>query len=724
MTTLDIALSYLKRTISVIPLWSPEMVKKNPSWDLKKSLQDTLRKNREGINPLPEEEVIEKHVISQCKQPLVPWKEYQTRLPTEDEVRQWFTAYPDANIAIVTGRVSNLVVFDLDSNHAVEYAEEQGGFPDTVKVRTGKGYHMYMKYPGFEIKNTVNKNLDIDIRGEGGYVVAPPSVHGSGHSYAWEEGYSLSEIDPAECTEWMIEYLKDINSDNGPETETKKAALEKEFENIEKTIDGEDKYTTMLKNGCSQGERNDSATKLIGHLFSSNLKDSEIWEIAKTWNQKNSPPLDERELKKTFDSIRKRELQSRQSKKKEEYSAYFETLVDLVLDKKDTVSFLVKGNNRLVIKESQETKESILIPPKKDKIPWLIPRGSEVIRHFTDDTDSKLFEDLVRYHASISELPNEDHYRLLATWVMHTYLFDKVKYSPYLWLYAIPERGKSRTGEGLTYVSWRGIATPALSEAHIIRMSQNLKATIFFDVENIMKIADSSQTKDILLKRYEKGAKIMKVLHMDKGPLEDYEFFDFFGPTVVATNQPVDYILATRALEIVMPESQRDFEDDVTEIAALSLRERLVAFRARWLEKDLPCVDKPNKKRLGDILRPLRQIARIISQDDEWFLRFSDTIDVKRKESKTDTQEARVLTAIVKARKHTSSNGHLSNKDILDAYNEGRDDFKMQPKSLGWITKRLGFEKYAASDGSGIIMDCTLLKTLCQNYGVTHDVGD
>ena len=509
------------------------MVKKNPSGDSKQSLQDKLNKNRESINPLPEEEVIEKHIISQCKQPLVPWKEYQTRLPTEDEVRHWFTIYPDANIAIVTGRVSNLVVFDLDSKHAEEYAEDQGGFPETVKVKSGKGYHMYMKHPGFEIKNTVNKNLDIDIRGDGGYIVCPPSIHGSEHMYEWAEGYSLSEIDPAECTEWMIDYLKDINSNDSPETETEKTPLEKEFENIEKTMDGEDKYTALLKNGCSQGERNDSATKLLGHLFSSNLKDSEIWEIVKTWNQKNSPPLDERELKKTFDSIRKRELQSRNSKKKEEYSAYFETLVDLVLDKNGNVSFLVKENNRLAIKEKQETKESILIPPKKDKIPWLIPRGGEVIRHFKNDTDSELFEDLVRYHKSISELPTEDYYRLFAIWVMHTYLFDKVKYSPYLWLYAIPERGKSRTGEGLTYVSWRGIATPTLSEPHIIRMSQNLKATIFFDVENIMKIADSSQTKDILLKRYEKGAKIMKVLHLDKGPLEDYEFFDFFGPTVV-----------------------------------------------------------------------------------------------------------------------------------------------------------------------------------------------
>jgi hypothetical protein len=70
-------------------------------------------------------------------------------LPTEQEVTDWFDRWPNANIAIITGKISNLVVFDLDSEHAVQYAEDEGGFPDTLKVKTGKGYHYYMKHPGF-----------------------------------------------------------------------------------------------------------------------------------------------------------------------------------------------------------------------------------------------------------------------------------------------------------------------------------------------------------------------------------------------------------------------------------------------------------------------------------------------------------------------------------------------------------------------------------------------
>ena len=80
----------------------------------------------------------------------------------------------------------------------------KAGFPDTPKVNTGKGYHIYVQYPDFEVRNDVRKELDMDIRADGGYVVAPPSIHGSGSQYEWEEGFSIYEIDPAPCEQWMM----------------------------------------------------------------------------------------------------------------------------------------------------------------------------------------------------------------------------------------------------------------------------------------------------------------------------------------------------------------------------------------------------------------------------------------------------------------------------------------------------------------------------------------
>jgi replicative DNA helicase len=278
MNTKEIALSYLNQGLSVIPVKSPQMV-----------------------NP----DATEKQRIDQCKIPLIAWKEYQNRLPTEEEVCQWFDEYPDANIGIVTGKVSDLVVFDLDSDHAVEFADENGGFPDTPKVKTGKGYHVYMRHPGFEIRNSVNKKLDIDIRADGGFVVAPPSVHGNGHHYIWESGFSISEIDPAGCEPWMIDYLKGI-AEHAPSKKTDERRPERvEVGKFGSNSESNTIYAELLKNGCTEGMRNDSAAKLAGHWLAKGLPEEETWELLQQWNSKNQPPIDTSELRKTFESVRK-----------------------------------------------------------------------------------------------------------------------------------------------------------------------------------------------------------------------------------------------------------------------------------------------------------------------------------------------------------------------------------------------------------------------------------
>ena len=176
MTNKQIALQYLSKGLSVIPINSPSMCPGN----------------------LTEEEIIYK-----CKRAAVPWKEFQDRRPTVDEVNAWWDRWPEANVGIVTGKISNLIVFDIDKEDATEYAEEEGGFPITAKANTGKGYHIYVQNPDFEVKNSVNKELGMDIRGYGGYVVAPPSIHGNGSQYTWEDGFSIHEIDPAPCEPGM-----------------------------------------------------------------------------------------------------------------------------------------------------------------------------------------------------------------------------------------------------------------------------------------------------------------------------------------------------------------------------------------------------------------------------------------------------------------------------------------------------------------------------------------
>ena len=310
MNKRDIALNYLKQGLSVIPLFSPEMIKKNPPKRYTEALTKRLEENTKLTNPLPEAELIQTTFERQCKTPIISWTPFQTRHPTEQEVCEWFDKNPDANIGIVTGRISNLVVFDLDSEDALEYAEARGGFPDTPKAKTGKGYHFYMRYPDFEVPNRVNSGLKIDIRGNGGYAAAPPSRHGSGRTYEWEDGFSIFDIDPAPCEQWMIDYLKEVAEGNKSGAKVKPSEKRPESLPAERSDKPKGEYADILRNGAAEGNRNDTATRLAGHLLARGVPDSEAWEILNIWNHKNQPPLDQDELRRTFESVCKSERRS------------------------------------------------------------------------------------------------------------------------------------------------------------------------------------------------------------------------------------------------------------------------------------------------------------------------------------------------------------------------------------------------------------------------------
>jgi hypothetical protein len=129
---------------------------------------------------------------SPAKHPRTP---HGVKDATTDEaiIRRWWTQWPDANIGIATGAISNLVVLDIDPRHggneSLEQWKTQYGtdFLNTLTSCTGGGgLHLLYSHPGVPIKNRVGIAPGIDIRGDGGYIVAPPSLHISGQRYTWK----------------------------------------------------------------------------------------------------------------------------------------------------------------------------------------------------------------------------------------------------------------------------------------------------------------------------------------------------------------------------------------------------------------------------------------------------------------------------------------------------------------------------------------------------------
>lgn len=128
------------------------------------------------------------------KAPAIEWAEYQTRQPTEEEIDRWFTeGVPDGKgglttafgIAVVTGKLSGIVVCDCDNQDAISYALTEAGLFSLLSVSTTRGQHLYFRHPG-GAERVINKAGGVgrdwpdvpgfDLRGDGGYVVAPPSL--------------------------------------------------------------------------------------------------------------------------------------------------------------------------------------------------------------------------------------------------------------------------------------------------------------------------------------------------------------------------------------------------------------------------------------------------------------------------------------------------------------------------------------------------------------------
>lgn len=139
---------------------------------------------------------------AQSKRPYVKWKEFQSRLATLAELENWWRKWPEANVGVITGALSNLCVLDQDEDSGAQEIEARGGLPETLTNQTRSGFHYLFEYPDFEVRNWVKELPGLDFRGEGGYFVAPPSVHASGHFYDW-----CNETPIAQLPEWLRDFL-------------------------------------------------------------------------------------------------------------------------------------------------------------------------------------------------------------------------------------------------------------------------------------------------------------------------------------------------------------------------------------------------------------------------------------------------------------------------------------------------------------------------------------
>jgi hypothetical protein len=131
----------------------------------------------------------------------------------EKQIRTWWTRWPDAMIGLPTGAETGVFVLDVDRDEntdgfaALASLEKQhGNLPETLRSVTPRGGSHYFFRWHNGIKNNAGKlGLGIDVRGEGGYVILPPSRRDDGKRYEWAE---TSASAPVEAPQWLTELCR------------------------------------------------------------------------------------------------------------------------------------------------------------------------------------------------------------------------------------------------------------------------------------------------------------------------------------------------------------------------------------------------------------------------------------------------------------------------------------------------------------------------------------
>ena len=168
---------------------------------------------------------------------------------------------------------------------------EHGALPPTVEAITGNGRHIYFAMPDTPVRNTASKIGDsIDTRGDGGYVLVPPSVHPSGRCYAWSVD-SASTF--AAAPDWLLAKIGKPNGNGAMPTPPAQ-------------------WRDLVLGGVGEGRRNDTVTRLAGYLLRRHIDPVVALEFLAAWNAvRCQPPLDAAEVAGIVDSIAGRELKRR-----------------------------------------------------------------------------------------------------------------------------------------------------------------------------------------------------------------------------------------------------------------------------------------------------------------------------------------------------------------------------------------------------------------------------
>lgn len=215
-----------------------------------------------------------------------------------DTIKQWWQQEPQYNVAIATGAVSNVFVVDVDGPSAEaelrRLETNHGALPPTVETITPRpGRHIFFKMPNTPVRNSAGKvAAGIDVRGTGGFVVVPPSVHPSGRAYAWSVDCANAL---AAAPDWLLDKITERPNGNGH------------------MATAPSEWRMLITDGVPEGRRDCTLARVTGYLLRHHIDPIFAAELVRLFNAARClPPLPDRDVERIVNSIAGKELKRRQ----------------------------------------------------------------------------------------------------------------------------------------------------------------------------------------------------------------------------------------------------------------------------------------------------------------------------------------------------------------------------------------------------------------------------
>jgi len=235
---------------------------------------------------------------------LIPtYKEFQGRVPTEKEVREWWTKWPDAMIGVITGPVSDLMALDFDwyklkdSEKAPLKDLVPDSIPGPICISPEGGHHKLFRYPenGTVIKSTADILKGFDIRALKGVITMPPSINDKGLAYRWMGGRDLASVAvQAVATPILNKVIQLIN------TKLVKGAdgVTIEGHNIGDSRERNKAYQGVTKHNISldDGNRGGALFHIVNSCFRGGMELPNIYKVAEILCKNCNPPFPESEI--------------------------------------------------------------------------------------------------------------------------------------------------------------------------------------------------------------------------------------------------------------------------------------------------------------------------------------------------------------------------------------------------------------------------------------------